>query len=113
MEIQTEIINSFNETNTTNDQNIQNLQLKILEFYSGLGGMILGIKKCLELYSKETSIQYEVKASFDINQLANQTYEMNFQKKVEQRSIESLTSKRIQTYEANFWTMVKKKKFSF
>lgn len=62
--------------------------MKVLELYSGIGGMHFGLK--------ESGIHGEVVASVDINQTANSVYAQNFKNTLLlNRNIQSLTSKYI------------------
>ncbi|KAK5641321.1 hypothetical protein RI129_009868 [Pyrocoelia pectoralis] len=62
--------------------------MKVLELYSGIGGMHFGLK--------ESGIDSEVVASVDINQTANLVYAQNFKNTLLlNRNIQSLTSKYI------------------
>ncbi|CAG8569889.1 10802_t:CDS:2, partial [Scutellospora calospora] len=75
---------------------------RILEFYSGIGGMHYAFK--------ESGIIGEVVAAFDINTTANIIYRHNFEKNVtssivHQRNIESIPLEYYDSYKANIWLM--------
>ena len=55
---------------------------RVIEFYSGIGGMHYSLK--------ESDIHAQVVEAIDVNDIANRVYEYNFNRKVNQRNIESL-----------------------
>jgi len=60
--------------------------LKVLEFYSGVGGMHFALERCAgELGGK---LNYEVRMAFEINTNANTVYRANFDTPVAQKSIQ-------------------------
>ncbi|KYQ89885.1 dnmA, DNA (cytosine-5-)-methyltransferase [Tieghemostelium lacteum] len=72
-------------------------ELRVLEFYSGIGGMHYGLL--------ESKLKFKVIQSFDINTNANANYLHTFKEKVNQKSIDSLTLKELESYNSNMWTM--------
>eukprot|EP01132_Coremiostelium_polycephalum_P004336 gene4336-5427_t len=71
--------------------------LRVLEFYSGIGGMHYALS--------ESSIPFTVIQSFDINTNANANYLHTFNTKVNPKNIESLTIKELESFNANAWLM--------
>eukprot|EP01125_Pyxidicula_operculata_P019108 TRINITY_DN689_c7_g1_i1.p1 TRINITY_DN689_c7_g1~~TRINITY_DN689_c7_g1_i1.p1 ORF type:complete len:387 (-),score=85.16 TRINITY_DN689_c7_g1_i1:2-1138(-) len=76
---------------------MENNQLRVLEFYSGIGGM-------------HTSLNLAVPGStvlsaFDINPNANLVYEENYGSKVDQRNLETIKLEYFNKYNANMWLM--------
>jgi tRNA (cytosine38-C5)-methyltransferase len=60
-----------------------NMSLRCLEWFSGIGGMHYGLieaQSMLKKYSPSQTIDATIIAAFDINELANRTYEFNFRK---------------------------------
>eukprot|EP00041_Stephanoeca_diplocostata_P025053 m.647756 g.647756 ORF g.647756 m.647756 type:complete len:381 (+) comp22659_c0_seq6:169-1311(+) len=76
--------------------------LRVLEFYSGIGGMHYALK----LAARSLGIAFEVLAAFDINTVANDVYRHNFPEvQVIQRLIESIPTSKFEKYAADLWTM--------
>ncbi|KAF0898610.1 hypothetical protein E2562_008193 [Oryza meyeriana var. granulata] len=70
---------------------------KVLEFYSGIGGM---------RYSIEASgVRAEVVEAFDINDVANDVYEFNFGHRPCQGNIQTLTASDLDKYKAQAWLL--------
>ncbi|CAA6672688.1 unnamed protein product [Spirodela intermedia] len=69
---------------------------RILEFYSGIGGMVL---------VGEGGGAREVMEAFDINDCANDVYEHNFGHRPFQGNIQSLSSDELDKYGADAWLM--------
>ena len=73
-------------------------QIKVLEFYSGIGGMHYALKK--------SGIKFKVTGAFDINTNANAVYRHNFPDvKLMQKNLEGLTVKELDKLSAQCWTM--------
>ncbi|EFA86652.1 DNA cytosine-5--methyltransferase [Heterostelium album PN500] len=95
--------NNNNNNSSSNNETID--KLRILEFFSGIGGMY---------YSTLISgIPFEVLQSFDINTNANDVYNYNISSKypnpkkhkVNSKSIDALTTKELESFRANTWLM--------
>ncbi|KAF2951147.1 tRNA (cytosine(38)-C(5))-methyltransferase 2 isoform X4 [Oryza sativa Japonica Group] len=70
---------------------------KVLEFYSGIGGM---------RYSLAASgARAEVVEAFDINDVANDVYELNFGHRPYQGNIQTLTASDLDKYKAQAWLL--------
>ncbi|TVU34588.1 hypothetical protein EJB05_16425 [Eragrostis curvula] len=70
---------------------------RVLEFYSGIGGM---------RYSLMTSgVRAEVVEAFDINDIANDVYELNFGHRPCQGNIQTLTAGDLDKYKAHAWLL--------
>lgn len=73
-------------------------KLKILEFYSGIGGMHYALKA--------SGVAFEVLGAFDINTNANDVYKHNFPNvKIYQKNLEGITSEQLDKLDADCWTM--------
>ncbi|XP_058074564.1 tRNA (cytosine(38)-C(5))-methyltransferase 2 isoform X2 [Magnolia sinica] len=72
-------------------------QWKILEFYSGIGGMRYSVQKA--------GIPATVLEAFDINNRANDVYELNFGHRPHQGNIQSLTASELDKYGADAWLL--------
>ncbi|KAM9984317.1 hypothetical protein ACTFIZ_003986 [Dictyostelium cf. discoideum] len=72
-------------------------QLRVLEFYSGIGGMHYGLQ--------ESGLDFQVIQSFDINTNANLNYKYTFNEDSIQKSIESYSVEEIEGFKANAWLM--------
>ncbi|KAJ2577601.1 tRNA (cytosine-5-)-methyltransferase, partial [Coemansia sp. RSA 1804] len=71
--------------------------LRVVEFYSGIGGMHFALK--------EAHIDSHVVHAFDINTVANHVYRHNFPDvPVMQRNIESLPMTLFESLKADLWT---------
>merc|ERR1712126_111373 len=72
--------------------------LRILEFYSGIGGMHYALSR--------TSVSFQVVGAFDINTSANFVYKHNFPKaNLLQKNIEGLQVNYLEDLAADVWTM--------
>ncbi|CAO3648533.1 unnamed protein product [Cunninghamella blakesleeana] len=72
--------------------------LKVLEFYSGIGGM--------HYAAQLAGWEYEILQAFDINNVANNIYKHNFEKKlVSQKLIETMNVDYYDNFKADVWTM--------
>uniref|UniRef100_A0ACD5VH86 Uncharacterized protein n=2 Tax=Avena sativa TaxID=4498 RepID=A0ACD5VH86_AVESA len=70
---------------------------RVLEFYSGIGGM---------RYSLASSgVEAEVVEAFDINDVANDVYERNFGLRPCQGNIQTLTASDLDKYKAHAWLL--------
>ncbi|KAN0024790.1 hypothetical protein ACTFIV_009199 [Dictyostelium citrinum] len=72
-------------------------QLRVLEFYSGIGGMHYGLQ--------ESGLDFQVIQSFDINTNANLNYKYTFNEDSSQKSIESYSVEDLEGFKANAWLM--------
>lgn len=70
---------------------------KILEFYSGIGGMRYSLMRA--------GIHGNVVEAFDINDLANDVYEHNFGHRPFQGNIQSLSAAALDKYAAHAWLL--------
>uniref|UniRef100_A0A2N9EZH7 Uncharacterized protein n=1 Tax=Fagus sylvatica TaxID=28930 RepID=A0A2N9EZH7_FAGSY len=70
---------------------------RVLEFYSGIGGMRYSLMKA--------SVNAEVVEAFDINDKANDVYQHNFGHRPYQGNIQSLTAADLDRYRANAWLL--------
>ncbi|XP_010254326.1 PREDICTED: tRNA (cytosine(38)-C(5))-methyltransferase isoform X2 [Nelumbo nucifera] len=70
---------------------------RVLEFYSGIGGMRYSIMK-----AGVSAIMVE---AFDINDKANDVYEYNFGHRPYQGNIQSMTAAELDKYEADVWLL--------
>jgi len=75
--------------------------LKILEFYSGIGGMHFAFLKT----AQALKIHGLVLDCFDINTNANHVYKENFQKSPKNKNLEGITSAELDSYGADIWLM--------
>ncbi|KAI6681458.1 hypothetical protein NL676_035339 [Syzygium grande] len=72
-------------------------QWRVLEFYSGVGGMRYSLTKA--------GVDAQVVEAFDINDVANDVYEHNFGHRPYQGNIQSLTAADLDRYEAQAWLL--------
>ena len=80
------------------DNQQQQQPIKVLEFYSGIGGMHYALKK--------SGVDFKVIGAFDINTNANTVYRHNFpEAKLMQKNLEGLTVKDLDKLSAQCWTM--------
>ncbi|KAJ6820402.1 tRNA (cytosine(38)-C(5))-methyltransferase isoform X2 [Iris pallida] len=70
---------------------------RILEFYSGIGGMRYSLMKA--------GIKGEVVEAFDINDTANDVYQHNFNHRPFQGNIQTLTALELDKYRADAWLL--------
>lgn len=70
---------------------------KILEFYSGIGGMRYSVLRA--------GIQAIILEAFDINDIANDVYKHNFGHRPCQRNIQNLTAAELDKYGADAWLL--------
>ncbi|XP_066913521.1 tRNA (cytosine(38)-C(5))-methyltransferase-like [Clytia hemisphaerica] len=76
----------------------ENKPIKVLEFYSGIGGMHYALKR--------SGIKYDVIGAFDINTNANEVYKYNFPDvRLMQKNLEGLTVVDLDKWAAQCWTM--------
>eukprot|EP01135_Chromosphaera_perkinsii_P006126 Nk52_evm1s411 gene=Nk52_evmTU1s411 len=80
-------------------------KLKVLEFYSGIGGMHYGLRECLNGLGISEE-EYSVEGAFDINQVANSVYQSNFPSVPHySKSIESFSKKFYENVSADLYLM--------
>ncbi|GLJ35107.1 hypothetical protein SUGI_0706530 [Cryptomeria japonica] len=72
-------------------------QFRVLEFYSGIGGMRFSLK--------QSRIHATVVEAFDINNIANEVYKHNFGHSPCQRNIQSLTAAQLDNLKAHAWLL--------
>eukprot|EP00897_Mesotaenium_endlicherianum_P003736 jgi/Mesen1/3390/ME000192S02555 len=72
-------------------------KLKVLEFYSGIGGMHYALQLA--------QVAAEVVEAFDINEVANDVYEHNFGHRPNQGNVQRLTVRQLDAYGADVWLM--------
>ncbi|PPS03907.1 hypothetical protein GOBAR_AA16756 [Gossypium barbadense] len=70
---------------------------RVLEFYSGIGGMRYSLMKA--------GVNYHVIEAFEINDKANDVYQNNFGHRPYQGNIQSLTEVDLDSYQANVWLL--------
>ncbi|XP_073129533.1 tRNA (cytosine(38)-C(5))-methyltransferase 2 [Henckelia pumila] len=70
---------------------------RVLEFYSGIGGMRYSLMKA--------GVNAEVVEAFDINDIANDVYEHNFGHRPHQGNIQTLSAADLDSYEAEVWLL--------
>ncbi|RUS32813.1 S-adenosyl-L-methionine-dependent methyltransferase [Jimgerdemannia flammicorona] len=71
--------------------------IRALEFFSGIGGLHYGFHL--------SGVLGEVVSSFDVNTVGNEVYRHNFNKDPNNTSIDTLSAKDIDRYQANCWLM--------
>lgn len=71
--------------------------LRVLEFYSGIGGMRYALEK--------VEVLATVVEAFEINDTANDVYEYNFGHRPNQGNIQHLTTQKLDSYEADAWLL--------
>eukprot|EP00249_Psilotum_nudum_P010145 c22360_g1_i3 orf=58-1041(-) len=77
--------------------NITSTRFRVLEFYSGIGGMRFALEKA--------RVPAVVVEAFDINEIANDVYEHNFGQRPHQGNIQHLTMQELEKYDANVWLL--------
>ncbi|KAF5456705.1 hypothetical protein F2P56_026153 [Juglans regia] len=70
---------------------------RVLEFYSGIGGLRYSLMK--------SGVNAKVVDAFDINDKANDVYELNFGHRPHQGNIQSLTAADLDSYGAHAWLL--------
>ncbi|KNA21545.1 hypothetical protein SOVF_042200 [Spinacia oleracea] len=78
-------------------QSHDNEPFKVLEFYSGIGGMRYSLMK--------SGIYAEIVQAFEINDVANDVYQHNFGHRPFQGNIQSLTAADLDKYQAHAWLL--------
>lgn len=80
--------------------------MRVFEFFSGIGGLRLGLDEALReiCKAKEEDISMEVVAAYDISTTANKAYEHNFKETPKCVSIEHLSLKDVDGL-ADFWLL--------
>ncbi|KAM0968807.1 hypothetical protein ACFX13_017408 [Malus domestica] len=78
-------------------QELEEQPWRVLEFYSGIGGMRYSLMKA--------RVNAEVVEAFDINDTANDVYEHNFGHRPYQGNIQSLTAADLDRYRADAWLL--------
>ncbi|KAH7430410.1 hypothetical protein KP509_09G097100 [Ceratopteris richardii] len=71
--------------------------LRVLEFYSGIGGMRYALE--------QAEVGATVVEAFEINDMANDVYEHNFNHRPSQGNIQHLTVRKLDSYEADAWLL--------
>ncbi|KAF1882146.1 hypothetical protein Lal_00038790 [Lupinus albus] len=70
---------------------------RVLEFYSGIGGMRYSLMKA--------GVNAEVMEAFEINDIANDVYQFNFRHRPYQGNIQCLTATDLDKYAADAWLL--------
>ncbi|KAL1827825.1 tRNA (cytosine(38)-C(5))-methyltransferase 2 [Daucus carota subsp. sativus] len=70
---------------------------RVLEFYSGIGGMRYSLMKA--------GVNAQFVEAFDINDLANDVYQHNFGSRPYQGNIQNLSAADLDSYKANVWLL--------
>ncbi|KAI7754990.1 hypothetical protein M8C21_016354 [Ambrosia artemisiifolia] len=70
---------------------------RVLEFYSGIGGMRYSAMKA--------GVKAQMVEAFDINDLANDVYQHNFGHRPFQGNIQTLSAADLDRYRANVWLL--------
>lgn len=71
--------------------------LRVLEFYSGIGGMRYALE--------QAGVLATIVEAFDINNIANDVYEYNFGHRPNQGNIQHLTALQLDSYKADAWLL--------
>lgn len=71
--------------------------LRVLEFYSGIGGMRYALE--------QVEVLATVVEAFEINDMANDVYEYNFGHRPYQGNIQHITMQKLDDYEADAWLL--------
>jgi tRNA (cytosine38-C5)-methyltransferase len=71
---------------------------KVIEFFSGIGGWASAL-------DKQKDLKHEVVACYDVNSVSNEVYEYVYRKLPSSSSIESLSSKTLDAFQADIWVM--------
>jgi len=75
----------------------QTKQFKVIEFYSGIGGM--------RMVLDTAGIKYSQIIAYEINEHANAVYQANFNEEPRQTDIRSVTKEFLDSFGADIWTM--------
>ena len=78
--------------------------LRVVEFYSGVGGARLGLEKWAAR-AGEGGAEFVTAAAYDMNAQANAVYELNFGLKVRSRAIEHVKPEELSKLAADVWLM--------
>eukprot|EP00754_Rhynchopus_humris_P004350 Rhum_TRINITY_DN12218_c0_g1::Rhum_TRINITY_DN12218_c0_g1_i1::g.50160::m.50160/K15336/TRDMT1, DNMT2; tRNA (cytosine38-C5)-methyltransferase len=78
--------------------------LRVVEFYSGVGGARLGLEKWAAR-AGEGGAEFVTAAAYDMNAQANTVYELNFGLKVRSRAIEHVKPEELSKLAADVWLM--------
>lgn len=70
--------------------------MKIVEFFSGIGGWASSFKK-------QKDLKYEVVAAYDVNSISNEVYKHVYGKMPCSSAIESLSLKTLEAHGADIW----------
>ena len=70
---------------------------RVAEFYSGIGGWCSALNLC--------DANYTIVGAFDINNIANETYDANYSSKSSSKSIETFSKKFLKNIAADKWVM--------
>ncbi|KAJ9460780.1 cytosine-5-methyltransferase [Diplonema papillatum] len=76
--------------------------LRVVEYYSGIGGARAGLDKWS---GRKKTVSTEVVASFDMNEVVNSVYRLNFGEKPIAKSIEHLSVADINRHKADLWLL--------
>ncbi|KAL9233889.1 hypothetical protein vseg_008824 [Gypsophila vaccaria] len=78
-------------------EELNNQPFKVLEFYSGVGGMRYSLSNA--------GVNAQVVQAFEINDVANDVYQLNFGHRPFQGNIQSLTANDLDKYQAHAWLL--------
>ena len=77
--------------------------LRVLDFYSGIGGLHSALNRLLPKGSHDDRVK--LCDAFDVNSNANVVYTNRWQHKVNPKSLEHLALKQLDYYRADLWLL--------
>ncbi|GJP38374.1 hypothetical protein CLOM_g22820 [Closterium sp. NIES-68] len=77
-------------------------ELRVLEFYSGIGGLRYGLQ-CPGVVAAHVAAR--VVAAFDINEVANDVYQHNFHHRPKQGNVQTMSAAALDAWRAHAWLM--------
>ncbi|CAI5498325.1 unnamed protein product [Closterium sp. Naga37s-1] len=87
---------------TSEDSLTRGAELRVLEFYSGIGGLHYGLQ-CPGVVPAHVTAR--VVAAFDINEVANDVYERNFRHRPKQGNVQTMSAAALDAWRAHAWLM--------
>ncbi|CAI7837090.1 unnamed protein product [Closterium sp. NIES-53] len=87
---------------TSEDSLTRGAELRVLEFYSGIGGLHYGLQ-CPGVVPAHVTAR--VVAAFDINEVANDVYERNFRHRPKQGNVQTMSAVALDAWRAHAWLM--------
>ncbi|CAI5471395.1 unnamed protein product [Closterium sp. Yama58-4] len=87
---------------TSGDAHTSGAELRVLEFYSGIGGLHYGLQ-CPGVVPAHVTAR--VVAAFDINEVANDVYERNFRHRPKQGNVQTMSAAALDAWRAHAWLM--------